>query len=448
VVLKAGSSELSARTAAAHTGALVGDDATIDAVFADLGVIRVDSIEDMLMTAGAAAALGRLSGGLGSVAHADTAGAAAAPDSAFLPADPQTETYRQKWALSCEYAATHTALRLLGFDVSEDTMRPLAGSGEDPDETFRGEIQANQDLSDYGIHAKGIAKLIERLKAAGHLPDRVETQLLYNLDAVRAAVAQGKPVVVWVPLDLRPSTRVPVRLSTGKVVNLVYAEHALTVRGYDGSRVLALDPHAGASVAYDLQTFQQAMSLFDDPALAIGLKPAVPAVPAVPTSEYFAQTGVTLDGGFYRLYRQLGGRDALGLPLNQEIYEPDAATGADKMVVYSEVARLEWYARIGGFGLGFVGQEYLGPAAAPDPNRRLGGAIARFVAANGGVARFGYSLSEEVPVAPGDDLLPPGIKGEAIGQWFQTGVLVWSKATGVVPGRAGLVLARQRSIVP
>jgi len=60
VVLKAGSSELSARTAAAHTGALVGDDRVIDAIFADLGVIRVDSIEDMLITAGAAAALGRL----------------------------------------------------------------------------------------------------------------------------------------------------------------------------------------------------------------------------------------------------------------------------------------------------------------------------------------------------------------------------------------------------
>lgn len=61
VVLKAGSSPLSARTAAAHTGALVGDDRVIDAVFADLGIIRVDSIEDMLITAGAAAELGRLS---------------------------------------------------------------------------------------------------------------------------------------------------------------------------------------------------------------------------------------------------------------------------------------------------------------------------------------------------------------------------------------------------
>jgi len=60
VVLKAGSSALSARTAAAHTGALVGDDRVISSVFADLGVIRVDSIEDMLISAGATAALGRL----------------------------------------------------------------------------------------------------------------------------------------------------------------------------------------------------------------------------------------------------------------------------------------------------------------------------------------------------------------------------------------------------
>ena len=60
VVLKAGRSDLAARTAAAHTGALVGDDATVDAVFRALGVIRVSTIEDMLVTAGAAARLGRL----------------------------------------------------------------------------------------------------------------------------------------------------------------------------------------------------------------------------------------------------------------------------------------------------------------------------------------------------------------------------------------------------
>ena len=60
VVLKSGRSELSARVAAAHTGAVAGDDHTIDELLHDLGVIRVTSIEDLILTAGTAAHLGRL----------------------------------------------------------------------------------------------------------------------------------------------------------------------------------------------------------------------------------------------------------------------------------------------------------------------------------------------------------------------------------------------------
>ena len=60
VVLKTGASEIAARTAAAHTGARVGDDAEIDAALRELGVIRVDSIEELVLTAGAAARLGRV----------------------------------------------------------------------------------------------------------------------------------------------------------------------------------------------------------------------------------------------------------------------------------------------------------------------------------------------------------------------------------------------------
>jgi acetate---CoA ligase (ADP-forming) len=60
VALKAGHSERSARAAAAHTGARMGDDRAVTALLHELGVITVDSIEDMVLTAGAAAHLGRL----------------------------------------------------------------------------------------------------------------------------------------------------------------------------------------------------------------------------------------------------------------------------------------------------------------------------------------------------------------------------------------------------
>ncbi len=55
VALKIGSSAASSRTALAHTGALVGNNAVNDAALRQLGIIRVSSLEDLLSTAGLAA---------------------------------------------------------------------------------------------------------------------------------------------------------------------------------------------------------------------------------------------------------------------------------------------------------------------------------------------------------------------------------------------------------
>jgi acyl-CoA synthetase (NDP forming) len=51
VVLKIGLSEVTARSAQAHTGALVGDDRVFDGVCRQLGIVRVESIEDLLYSA-------------------------------------------------------------------------------------------------------------------------------------------------------------------------------------------------------------------------------------------------------------------------------------------------------------------------------------------------------------------------------------------------------------
>jgi acetyltransferase len=48
VLIKAGATTVSARAALAHTGALVGEDRVFDAIFQELGVIRVYSVEELL----------------------------------------------------------------------------------------------------------------------------------------------------------------------------------------------------------------------------------------------------------------------------------------------------------------------------------------------------------------------------------------------------------------
>ncbi|MFE4668127.1 acetate--CoA ligase family protein [Streptomyces sp. NPDC056716] len=62
VAYKAGRGEVGARVTAAHTGSLAGDDRVYDAVLAQHGVIRVDTIEDLVTTSGLLDAHGELPG--------------------------------------------------------------------------------------------------------------------------------------------------------------------------------------------------------------------------------------------------------------------------------------------------------------------------------------------------------------------------------------------------
>ena len=60
VMLKVGRSEATSRSAEAHTGALVGDDRVFDGICAQHGIVRVGSVEDLLVTADIAARTGAL----------------------------------------------------------------------------------------------------------------------------------------------------------------------------------------------------------------------------------------------------------------------------------------------------------------------------------------------------------------------------------------------------
>ena len=62
VVLKVGRSEITAKAAKAHTGALVGDDRVFDAICRQFGIVRVRSIEELVVTADVMAKVGPLRG--------------------------------------------------------------------------------------------------------------------------------------------------------------------------------------------------------------------------------------------------------------------------------------------------------------------------------------------------------------------------------------------------
>jgi acyl-CoA synthetase (NDP forming) len=138
VALKIGRSAQSARTAMAHTGALVGDDAVNDAALRQLGVIRVNSLEDMITTAGLLGytppLLGRRMGVVTPSGGAcDILSDRAADEGIELPDfAPQTAADLKK--IVPEFSTVHNPLDVTGFVVVDGTLmrRALAVVANDP----------------------------------------------------------------------------------------------------------------------------------------------------------------------------------------------------------------------------------------------------------------------------------------------------------------------------
>lgn len=79
VAIKVGRSAAAARSVAAHTGGIAGDDRAVSAALRSVGVIRVDTSEELVITAGVALAVTATStSGAGGAAHSGAVGTGAA----------------------------------------------------------------------------------------------------------------------------------------------------------------------------------------------------------------------------------------------------------------------------------------------------------------------------------------------------------------------------------
>lgn len=126
VMLKIGRSELAGEVAKAHTGSLAGNDKVFDAVCARLGVIRVHSVEDLIVTAGLLAATGPLPApGLGFISISGGACTLVADGAeacgASVPAFP-TETTEVLKTLIADFASSMNPLDVTGAAVRDPAL--------------------------------------------------------------------------------------------------------------------------------------------------------------------------------------------------------------------------------------------------------------------------------------------------------------------------------------
>ncbi|RJG04207.1 CoA-binding protein [Noviherbaspirillum sedimenti] len=126
VILKVGTSELAVKAAQAHTGALIGDDKVFDSVCRDRGLIRVPSLEDMVITAGMLASTGRIKNQrLGVISISGGAGEIVADRAALEEVEIVTfsaETCARLGEIRPEFSACHNPFDITGAAILEPEL--------------------------------------------------------------------------------------------------------------------------------------------------------------------------------------------------------------------------------------------------------------------------------------------------------------------------------------
>lgn len=130
VALKIGHSEASSRSALAHTGALVGNDAVNDTALRQLGIIRVSSLEDLLVTAGLAGYSEPLPGSRMGVVT-PSGGACdiisdLAEESGITLPDFAPETVERLQDILPPFSTCHNPLDVTGYVVVDSTIQQRA----------------------------------------------------------------------------------------------------------------------------------------------------------------------------------------------------------------------------------------------------------------------------------------------------------------------------------
>lgn len=169
--------------------------------------------------------------------------------------------------------------------------------------------------------------------------------------------------------------------------------------------------YRGLITTYGVQKLARNYILFD-----------LNAKPATNDRLYFLESGHTLGGAFRAYWERNGGVARLGYPISEELVENNPLDGQQRTVQYFERAVLEYHAEkegtpdtvmLASVGL-WVTQGRDFPRAAPaksapdrwyfaETGHIVKEAFLRYWQGQGGLAMFGYPISEELPeINPGD----------------------------------------------
>ncbi len=156
------------------------------------------------------------------------------------------------YTLDCESQSAVDFARYYGVSIDERDFISRLPYSDDPEEGFVGSINGAMGQlppTDYGIHAKPIAKLLREYGV------NAKAVRGWDLDKIRNEIASGRPVIAWIvnmPFEIEPQEYTA---SNGNTTRVARFEHTWIITGYNMNVFTVVDSQWTYNVK--ISTFQQ-----------------------------------------------------------------------------------------------------------------------------------------------------------------------------------------------
>ncbi len=212
--------------------------------------------------------------------------------------------HAQHYGLTCESRSAADWATFWGVPLTEEAIEADLPRTDNPETGFVGDLNGawgNIPPASYGVHPPPLVKV---LRSFG-LPAQEHSGL--GWDGLRAEIAAGRPVIVWVIGWMWNGTPVSYTASDGQTTTVAAYEHVMMVIGYTPQQVIVIDAATGQQQAYDISDFMTSWSVLGQraivgegqPKTATAASTPIPVTGSIDTVT--VQSGDTLSGIAQRL---------------------------------------------------------------------------------------------------------------------------------------------------
>lgn len=166
--------------------------------------------------------------------------------------------HAQAYSLSCESRSAADWAAYWGVFIDETEFLNKIPRSDNPNEGFVGDPNDPWGYIppySYGVHAEPVAEVLRSYGLDAH------AGLGLSWNEVRAEVAAGRPVIVWVIGSIWVGTPSTFETNDRQTVTVANNEHTMIVIGYDKDRVHLVDALTGYTVTHSLENFLASWSV-------------------------------------------------------------------------------------------------------------------------------------------------------------------------------------------